>query len=71
MSQQRALAAKKANGILGCTKKSVAIRTKDMILFLYSTLVRPHLGYCIQCRAPQFKNDRELLKSPAEGYKDD
>lgn len=43
VSQQCALLAKRANGVLGCLRKSTAIRQREMILPLWSALVRHHL----------------------------
>jgi len=60
-SQKCVLAAQKTNCILGVIKRSVASRERDVMLPFYSVLVRPHLEYCVQFRASQFKN-RELLE---------
>ncbi|GAB0194656.1 hypothetical protein GRJ2_001930900 [Grus japonensis] len=62
MSWQCALAAQKANRVLGCITGSVTSRSREVILPLCSALVRPHLEYCVQLWGAQYRRDMELLE---------
>ena len=58
--------AKKANAVLAC----MASRGKEVIIPLYSALVRLHLEYYVQFWAPHYNKNSEVLEtSPEKGSK--
>ena len=62
MRQPCALADQKTDLILGCNRRSIVSRVREVILPLCSVLVRPHLEYCIQTWSPQYRRNMDLLE---------
>jgi len=62
MTWQCALAAQEANRILGCRKRSMVSRLREVISPLCSALVRPHLESCVQLWGLQNEKDMGLLE---------
>ena len=63
MSQQCAPEAQKASHILGCIQRSMISMSTEVILPLYSALLKPHQEYCIQMWSPQYQGSMNLLES--------
>jgi len=59
----------KANHIPGCITSSMASRSREVILPLYSALVRLDLESCIKLWSPQHRKDGPVGEGPEEGYK--
>ena len=52
VTKQCVRAANKANAMLGMINRAFKYKTKEVVLKLYKSLVRPHLDYCIQAWHP-------------------
>ena len=63
VSSQCAKVVKTANKILRMISRTFTLRSKDVILQLYKSLVRPHLKYCIQAWRPHLQKDIKLLEN--------
>jgi hypothetical protein len=62
VSKQCAEAAKKGNRAVGQIQRTITNRSKDIIVPLYKSLVRPQLEYCIQAWSPYLKKDIAALE---------
>ena len=59
---QCALAAKKANQVLGQIHRAFSCKTKDVMLQIYKVFVRPHLEYAVTAWSPWQKKDADVLE---------
>ena len=62
ISKQCAKAVKTANRILGMISRTFILKSREIILQLYKSLVRPHLENCVQAWRPHLKKDIDLLE---------
>jgi len=62
VSQKYVLTTQKASRILGYIKTSLASRLRQVILPLYSALLRPHLESCVQLWSSRHSKNVELLE---------
>ena len=54
--------AAKANSILGMIKRTFSYFSKESLLTLYKSYVRPHLEFCVQAWSPFLKKDIIILE---------
>jgi ribonucleases P/MRP protein subunit RPP40 len=62
VSQQCSKVVKTANRILGMIYRSFTYKSKEVVLKLYKSLVRPHLEFCVQAWRPHLQKDIMLLE---------
>ena len=54
---------KKAQKLIGYIKRQFSYRNKEMVLQLYTSLVRPHLEYAVQFWSPSLRKDIDRLEA--------
>src|SRR5271155_181787 len=60
--EQCATAINKANSVLGMIRRNITLKSKEVIVKLYKSLVRPRLEYCVQAWSPYLKKDIEAIE---------
>ena len=60
--EQCGVAASKGNQILGLIRRNITYKEKELIMYVFKAIVRPHLEYCIEARRPHRKKDVDTLE---------
>jgi len=63
VSEQCAKVVKTANQVLGMINRNFQNKSKEIIVPLYKSLVRPHLEYCVQAWRPNLIKDIKLIEN--------
>ena len=61
-SHQCTAACNKANRILGMINRTIVYKSKEVLLKLYKSLVRPHVEYCTPVWSPCYQKDKILIE---------
>jgi len=61
-SSQCVQACNKANRVLGMIHRMIIYKSKDILLRLYKSLVRPHVQYCTPVCSPCYQKDKLLIE---------
>ena len=62
VSEQCSKSVKTANRVLGMISRTFQKKSKEIIIPLYKSLVRPHLEYCVQAWRPHLIQDIKLIE---------
>ena len=52
----------RASRVLGMMKRTITARSKEVLMPLYKSLVRPHLEYCSSAWSPHYQKDKDLIE---------
>jgi len=61
-SQQCTAASNKAIRVLGMMNTTIVYKSKEVLLNLYKSLVRPHVEYCTPVWSPCYQKDKTLIE---------
>ena len=61
VSHQCLSAYSKANKILGIINRMIVYKTKQVMLCLFKSAVRPHLKYCTAAWSPYYIKDKKVV----------